>query len=354
MNDWFAEKLLSWYKSNKRDLPWRNEKDPYKIWISEIILQQTQVKQGLSYYHRFLVRYPSVQKLAIATENDVMKMWEGLGYYSRARNLHATAKIITHEHNGKFPESYQKIIELKGIGVYTASAIASFAYNLPHAVVDGNVYRVLSRVFGIETPIDSTAGKKAFQELANSLLPAKNASQYNQAIMEFGSQYCKTKSPNCGSCIFSGHCLAYSKSWVNRLPLKEKKTRIKSRYLNYLVFINSKKEVSIRKRTEKDIWQGLYEFPKIESEKPMLQDMVIKETEKSFQLKALKKALVFSSDEYKHLLTHITIYATFHVLQLSSGQKTSFKKVPLNQLRKFAFPQLIVKFMKDCRLAEIV
>ena len=245
MEIWFSSGLLIWYKKNKRELPWRNETDAYKIWLSEIILQQTQVIQGTSYYLKFTKNYPKISQLANATEDEVLKMWQGLGYYSRARNLHATAKFIQKEHKGVFPANFNDIKALKGIGDYTAAAISSFAFNLPHAVVDGNVYRVLSRLFGIETPIDSGQGKKEFQLLATDLMDKKDPGQYNQAIMEFGSQYCKPNKPNCEACIFSSKCFAFKAEKVNEFPVKVKKIKIKNRYLNYVVLADKKQNVII-------------------------------------------------------------------------------------------------------------
>ena len=354
LNSWFAEKLIAWYKLNKRDLPWREEKDPYKIWLSEIILQQTQVKQGLGYYQRFIKRFPNVKQLAEASENEVLKMWEGLGYYSRARNLHASAKTITTRFKGKFPEQHQQILELKGIGDYTAAAIASFAFDLPHAVVDGNVYRVLSRVFGIKTPIDSGAGKKMFQELASALLPKKQEAIYNQAIMEFGAQYCKPGTPDCENCIFSQRCLAFATSNVVSLPVKAKKTKVRPRFFNYLVFIDAKKNLPILKRNEKDIWQGLYQFPLLESKSRLTKAELIKTAEKQFKTKGLKKALLLSSGEYKHLLSHQTIYAVFYVFYPIRPHLPTAKSSSVKNLRNHAFPKLLLNFMKDCELTEIV
>ena len=220
--DFFAKRLIKWYNFNKRELPWRSTSDPYKIWLSEIILQQTQVNQGLSYYLKFVEEFQTVKDLAKAPADKVMKLWQGLGYYSRARNLHEAAKNIVNEHKGEFPKAYEDIRALKGVGDYTAAAIASIAYNLPYAVVDGNVYRVLSRIFGIETPIDSTSGKKEFNELANELLTKKNPADYNQAIMEFGALYCRPKNPDCTNCIFNDKCEAYRLNKINLLPVKSK------------------------------------------------------------------------------------------------------------------------------------
>ncbi len=225
----FSKKIIAWYQQNKRELPWRNTKDPYLIWLSEIILQQTRVEQGMAYYLKFAKEFPSVKELAKAENEKVMKLWQGLGYYSRARNLHTTAKTITDNYKGKFPEQHEDILLLKGVGEYTAAAIVSFAFNKPHAVVDGNVYRLLSRVFGIETPIDTTLGKKEFNALANELLDKKNPALHNQAIMEFGAIQCKPVSPDCSVCPLNTMCFAYSKKSVSKLPVKAKKTKVRNR-----------------------------------------------------------------------------------------------------------------------------
>ncbi|MCU0359346.1 MAG: A/G-specific adenine glycosylase [Bacteroidia bacterium] len=354
MNTWFSEKLLVWYQLNKRDLPWREEKDPYKIWLSEIILQQTQVIQGLAYYQKFITHFPKVQALAEASENQVMKLWEGLGYYTRARNLHATAKIIASQYKGKFPKHYNQIRALKGVGDYTAAAIASFAFNLPHAVVDGNVYRVLSRVFNLKVPIDTAAGKKQFQELATALLPNKKAATYNQAIMEFGARYCKPRQPDCQNCIFSHTCMAFEKSLVESLPVKEKKTKVVPRYFNYVVLIDTNNRVSLQKRTSNDIWKGLYEFPLIESSEPISLKKALALAEKKFGLSALRSKLIYQSGNYKHLLSHQTIHACFYVFKPVKFKNATTENIALKDLSAYPFSQLLVKFLKDCELREIV
>jgi A/G-specific adenine glycosylase len=354
MNSWFSEKLLVWYGLNKRDLPWREEKDPYRIWLSEIILQQTQVIQGLAYYQKFITHFPQVKALAEASENQVMKLWEGLGYYTRARNLHATAKIITNQYKGKFPKRYDQIKALKGVGDYTAAAIASFAFDLPHAVVDGNVYRVLSRVFNLNVPIDTAAGKKQFQELATALLPKKKAAVYNQAIMEFGARYCKPRKPDCENCIFSHICLAFEKSKVEDLPVKEKKTKVAHRHFNYLVLLDAGNKICLQKRTSKDIWKSLYEFLLIESKKPIKLKKAIALAEKKFGLSALQSKLIHQSQNYKHLLSHQTIHACFYVFKPVKYKSAATENIALENLNSFPFPQLLVKFLKDCELREIV
>lgn len=362
MEKWFSEGLIAWYRLNKRDLPWRNEQDAYKIWLSEVILQQTQVAQGLNYYLKFTQTYPTVKNLAKASEDQVLKLWQGLGYYSRARNMHASAKMIVEQHKGVFPNSYEDIRKLKGIGDYTASAIASFAFNLPHAVVDGNVYRVLSRVFGIKTPIDSNAAKAEFQQLANELLNTKNPATHNQAIMEFGSQFCKPVKPDCENCIFCNRCFAFKHSQVQLLPVKAKKTKIRNRYFNYLVLIDPKQQVVLSRRNKGDIWQGLYEFQLLETMQQLEKEDLL--TSKEFKaLRLQKHKLTFVSKVYKHILSHQHLYARFYVLHLHSPLKASAPqrdaaplnvKTPLGKLNNFAFPRLIVKFLDDCELKEML
>ncbi len=256
--------LLSWYTINKRELPWRQTNNPYAIWLSEIILQQTRIDQGLSYYQNFINRFPTVNDLASAEEDEILKLWQGLGYYSRARNMHTSAKSIVENYDCRFPETYQEILKLKGVGEYTAAAIASISFNLAHAVVDGNVYRVLSRIFGIPTPIDSSSGKKEFYELANKLIDKTNPGEYNQAIMEFGALHCTPKNPDCENCIFKNRCVAVKSKLVGLLPVKSGKTKIRHRYFNYLLF-DLGEEVFLQKRTRNDIWKNLYEFPLIET-----------------------------------------------------------------------------------------
>ncbi len=260
---WFTTQLLQWYQPTARPLPWKGIKNPYFIWLSEIILQQTRVEQGLPYYIRFTTQYPTVIALANAPEDAVLKLWQGLGYYSRARNLHASAKIIAQQYQGVFPSTYSEILALKGVGEYTAAAIASFAYGLDYAVLDGNVYRVLARCFGIETPMDSSQGKKEFKKLADSLLPQGQAALYNQSIMDFGATLCLPKNPNCSLCPLQSKCKALATQKIALLPIKTKKVKYKKRYFYYLI-INTPKGIYWRQRGGNDIWQKLYDFPLIE------------------------------------------------------------------------------------------
>jgi A/G-specific adenine glycosylase len=353
MEQWFSEGLIKWYKANKRDLPWRNESDPYRIWLSEIILQQTQVKQGLSYYLKFVKNYPTVKHLAKANEDSVMKDWQGLGYYSRARNMHAAAKSIVENYGGKFPQSFDEIKKLKGVGHYTAAAIASFAFNLPQAVVDGNVYRVLSRIFGIKEFIDTTQGKKTFQDLADELLNKKNPAAHNQAIMEFGSQYCKPVNPACTACIFKANCIAFSKKQVAELPLKSKKTKVSERYFNYLVVADKHKSILLNKRSGSDIWKGLYDFLLVETDKPTEPEKLLMLND-SREITGKKFAVVHVSKMYRHVLTHRILHARFLVIKKDAVHPKNDLNAKADALIKFAFPRLIEKFMEDCNLNELL
>jgi len=335
----FASILLEWYDINKRDLPWRSTKDPYKIWISEIILQQTQVVQGLVYYMRFLERYPDVASLACATEDQVLKMWEGLGYYSRARNLHATAKIIVKDYEGIFPSDYKEIIQLKGVGTYTAAAIASICFNLPYAVIDGNVYRFLSRFFGIDSAIDTVQGKKDFIQVADELLDKDSPADYNQGIMEMGATVCKPKLPLCDECPFNSSCLALRDGLINVLPVKAKKVKQRARYFNYL-FAEIDGKVYIERRNDKDIWKGLYQLPLVETENEVSVDT----------LSDFIGCNVTFISKKKHTLSHQIIYSQFYSLmakELHLLKEDRFVAITIDELKQFAFPQLIVDFFKE-------
>lgn len=340
-----SDKLIAWYKKNKRDLPWRNITDPYKIWLSEIILQQTQVVQGLNYYIKFTETFPTVVDLANAPEDQVMRLWQGLGYYSRARNLHSAAKTIKLNHKGKFPSAYESIKELKGVGDYTAAAVASFAFNLPYAVVDGNVYRVLSRLFNIETPINSTQGKNDFQLLANELLNHKQPGLHNSAMMEFGALWCKPQNPKCEDCPLQAQCLAFQNKTVAALPVKDKKIKIKNRYLNYFVF-NYKNNVYIQKRTEKDIWQNLYEFYLIETDVPTDAKLLLKD--KNLKTFAKKLEVLSITSTKKHVLSHQHLYATFYEINIKEPiTSKQLIKIKRENLDDFGLPQLINKYLKS-------
>lgn len=347
----FSKKIRLWYQKNKRDLPWRKNKNPYKIWLSEIILQQTRVDQGLSYYHKFLLHYPDIEALAKASEQDVLNDWQGLGYYSRARNLHFTAKFIVEDYNGIFPKTYSEILKLKGVGNYTAAAIASFAYDLPHAVVDGNVFRVLSRIFGLHEAIDTPKGKKYFEALAQELLSKKHASEHNQAIMEFGALHCLPKKPKCEICVFQADCWAFQNQAVDQLPIKIKKIKKRTRFFNYLVFKNEE-AIYFQKRENKDIWQNLYDFPLIEAEAllEIFDEKKIKEfLETNFGLLEADFALFQRSENHQHILTHQKIFACFWEINIFGVLKNQnkLKLVEISKINTLPIPKLIQNYLNN-------
>lgn len=348
---YFRQKLLHWHHTlNKRELPWKGEKDVYRIWLSEIILQQTRAEQGWKYYERFVNQYPTVQKLANAPLEEVYKLWEGLGYYNRCRNLHSTAQYIAGELKGKFPDTYESIIELKGIGPYTAAAIASFGFDLPHAVVDGNVFRVLSRFFGINMAIDSTEGKKQFQELANQCLDVSAPAAYNQAIMDFGATVCKPDLPECSNCILKTKCIAFEKRMVNQLPVKEKKNKVRNRWFRFYV-IGLNGAFAVQKRTGKDVWGNLYEFPneeyKTEKEWKLADNSSAEKWLKSHKIKQSFTVLT-TTKPIKQQLSHQLIYGKAVLIQLKGKQVVlqdcEWKTV--NELNQLPFPKLLNDFLK--------
>jgi A/G-specific adenine glycosylase len=345
----FTRRLLQWNKdSNTRAMPWKGEKDPYKIWLSEIILQQTRVEQGWSYYEKFIAAFPTILHLAKANEEKVFKMWEGLGYYSRCKNLIATARKIASEYNGIFPATYDEIEALPGIGPYTASAISSFAFNLPHAVVDGNVQRILARYFGITTPIDTTAGKKQFQSLAQSLLPNNEPGTYNQAIMDFGATICKPQNPLCSTCVQQKGCEAFKQNRVGQLPIKQKTLIRKERWLYYFI-IEHKNKWYIKQRTGKDIWENLFEFVLYESpaaveeitlKMPFLKKLV--NGQKDVQIESISKM-------YRQQLTHQTIHGRFVKIKIPEPLPglSNFLLINKKELSKYAFPRFITTFLGE-------
>lgn len=344
MSDYlFSASLRSWYLINKRDLPWRNTTDPYRIWISEIILQQTRVNQGLSYYLRFMERFPVVADLAKAPLDEVLKYWQGLGYYSRARNLHKAACQIMEEHGGVFPDTYPQILALSGVGVYTAAAIASFAYRLPYAVVDGNVYRVLSRYFGLDLPIDTTPGKQAFAALASEVLDPAHPDEHNQAIMEFGALQCVPVNPDCAHCVLNASCAALHAGDVARLPVKAGKTRMRDRWFHYFLIVRDG-ETWLHQRTEKDIWQNLYEFPLIETDTGL--DLTELSTLADFRtLFPGTPRPVFTTllPEVRHQLSHQRIHATFYQVEWKSESDPTgdFIRIPTEKLHQYPVSRLI-------------
>lgn len=334
---------MHWYADNKRQLPWRETTDPYRIWISEVILQQTRVMQGLGYFNRFMNRFPDVRTLAEASEDEVMRYWQGLGYYSRARNLHAAAKEIRDRFGGVFPQKYEDVLSLKGIGEYTASAICSFAWRLPYAVVDGNVYRVLGRIFGINTPIDSAAGKKEFAELAQLLLDKERPDLYNQAIMDFGAVQCTPKVPGCLYCPLQECCVAFASGRADDFPVKTGKTVVKPRYFNYF-HIHCKGINLLARRNAKDIWQNLYEYPLIETDEAVDFGDLERTGDYSRWMDGVDEIHVLRMMKMpKHLLSHRIIYASFYELEISNfseGMK-DYLQVRDGELEKYAVSRLI-------------
>ena len=340
----FSKILIQWYLQSKRDLPWRRTVDPYYIWLSEIILQQTRVEQGISYYFKFMERFPTVNDLASASEEQVLKLWQGLGYYSRARNLHFTAKYIVNECQGVFPVTYADIIKLKGVGDYTASAIASICFNEVTAVVDGNVYRVLARYFGINTPINSSKGTKEFKQLAQELISKKNPSDHNQAIMEFGARLCKPQSPNCSICPLNSSCVALGKNLIKVLPVKENRIKIKNRYFNYIVIQTTNNKTKLVKR-KKGIWINLYEFPLIEAmgdidEKQLIEHEIFNELFK----KRPATIKLFNKKAIVHKLSHQHIYTKFWIVTTSSTNEFS---ISWDTINNFPVSTLIDKFISQ-------
>lgn len=340
----FTRKLMKWHENeNDRQLPWKDEKDPYKIWLSEIILQQTRAEQGLPYYNSFTEAYPSVADLAAANDEEVFRLWQGLGYYNRCKNLLATARIVSQEGNNKFPNTYEGLLALKGIGPYTAAAIASFAYDLPHAVVDGNVYRVLGRYFGVDKPYDSTDGKRVFHALAQDLLCQEKPGAYNQAIMDLGATVCTPASPKCGLCPLRSHCFAFNNNMISELPVKGKKVAVKKRYFHYLMLTNENR-LWIRKRTEKDIWQNLYEPLLIEEREALDLEQLERDHVQAFNPK--------ESGSYEgsmtQRLTHQIIESRFYTWELERAEtmENAGEWVVFSDLKKYAFPKTLVSFLE--------
>lgn len=320
----FSEKLRDWYKENKRDLPWRHTSNPFKIWLSEIMLQQTRVEQGMSYYLKFTERFNDVKDLAEASEDEVLSMWQGLGYYSRGRNLRKAAIQVMEEFEGQFPTNSTDLKKLKGVGDYSAAAIASFSSNEKIAVVDGNVYRVLSRIFGISTPIDSTQGKKEFNSLANELISENHPGEHNQAIMEFGALHCTPKKPGCNNCIFNERCEAFNNQTVFNLPVKSKKIKRKNRFFNFYLSIK-KNKILLEKRDESGIWANMYQLPLEETKSAKQEYGIIYET--------------------KHVLTHQDLFCTF--FKDDNPDETNREWVKLSELHSYALPVVIDKFLKQ-------
>lgn len=345
------EKLHTWYLQNKRDLPWRNTSNPYIIWLSEIILQQTRVEQGLPYFLNFVKSYDSITQFANANINDILKLWQGLGYYSRARNMHNTAQIIRDNYYGEFPTNYNELIKLKGIGPYTAAAIASFAFNEPRAVVDGNVYRVIARFAGIYTDINSTEGKKEFAIAAQQLLDTENPATHNQAMMELGAMVCKPHNPDCLNCPIQDNCFAFANKEQANLPVKIKKLKTKERFFNYLVFEFGNKTY-LKQRGPKDIWQGLFEFPMLEM--PLLKNPteVFEELVKNNFIDNKHQIEIQFLENYKHILTHQKIFASFWKItfQTKPHLPNNYIEIKIDEIKKYAVPKLLEKLISNDKL----
>lgn len=350
----FERKLINWYKDYKRDLPWRNTKDPYKIWLSEVILQQTRVNQGLDYYNKFITSYPDVQSLAQAPMDNIMKLWQGLGYYSRARNLHCAANEIMTIYNGIFPNNYNNLIKLKGIGKYTAAAISSIAFKEPKVVVDGNVYRVISRFKGIFTPINLPKAHDEFATEAQMLMKKADPGLFNQALMELGSLICTPQRPDCRSCPISSACYALYNNKINELPVRKSLNKPRNRYFNYLVITYNDK-VIIKKRTQRDIWHSLYDFPLIESGSELTLDRLIEDSNSKMQTKLKHIHFIDSSGPHLHKLTHQTINASFYRFSINKNvdfisllnSNSEFEPIETNKIMQLAVPRLIDKYIKN-------
>ena len=341
----FSKTLIQWYLQNKRDLPWRNNTNPYIIWLSEIMLQQTRVAQGLPFFLRFTVAFPTVFDLANASEEQVLKLWQGLGYYSRARNLHKTAKQIAFELNGEFPKNYNDLLQLKGVGEYTAAAIASFAYNENVPVVDGNVFRVLSRYFDIETDIASAGAKKEFSQLAYELLPKGKANEFNQAIMEFGALLCVPKNPDCQNCVFNDSCLALQKKKVAQLPVKSKKLKVRHRFFNYLVFYDKDNKTLIHKRTQKGIWHNLYQFPLLETEIIETEENILALIKnQNFMNNSIQNIQLFNPQTIVHKLSHQHLNIKFWKIKVNGKIENG---IDWESVKKMPFPIVIFNFISN-------
>ncbi|TVZ56594.1 A/G-specific DNA-adenine glycosylase [Lutibacter sp. Hel_I_33_5] len=340
----FSNTLIYWYLQNDRDLPWRKTKNPYHVWLSEIILQQTRVAQGLPYFLKFMEAFSTVFDLAKAEENTVLKLWQGLGYYSRARNLHFTAKFVANELNGTFPDNYKDLLKLKGIGDYTASAISSICFNEAAAVVDGNVYRVLARYFGIKTAINSSKGVKEFKALAQTLIDPKQPGTFNQAIMDFGALHCKPQNPLCETCPFADSCVAFDKKLIKDLPVKEKKLKVKKRFFNYLVVITDDNKTILSERKGKGIWQGLYQFPLLETKNNIDEKELVNHPEFIDLFKEETTISLFNQKEIIHKLSHQHLNTRFWIVKIKKHQEA---KIEWKQVKEFPVPVLIANFLKE-------
>jgi len=340
----FTKTLLLWYDENKRTFLWRETKDPYKIWLSEVILQQTQTQQGLPYYVRFLETFPTIKDLALSSEDTVLKLWQGLGYYSRARNLHSTAQYIHKECGGVFPNTFKSLLKLKGVGDYTASAISSICFNLPEAVVDGNVYRFLSRYFGIYTPINIGQAHQEFKAKAMNLMDITQPGKFNQALMEFGSIHCKPRTPHCKSCPFSSDCIAYNQNKIHLLPQKRTKLKVIDRYFNYLVILDQNGQIQLEKRVGKGIWQNLFQFPLLETNKRVdsRKKLIEKFSTKMIAQLNTKKLKLWNREPIAHKLSHQKLFVFFWTIPSKRILKKGYS---LKELKNQAVPVVIQNFL---------
>ncbi len=336
----FSKTVLTWYSDNKRELPWRGTRDPYKIWLSEVILQQTRVAQGMPYYLKFIERFPTVSDLAGATETEILKLWQGLGYYSRARNMHAAARTVEREYNGSFPTSYKELLKLKGVGDYTASAIASICSGEPTPVVDGNVYRVLARYFGVVIPTNSSAGIKYFKQLATEVMDPSSIGDYNQAIMEFGALQCKPQNQGCETCPLNEGCKARQEGRVAELPVKLRQKKVKTRFFNYLVYLDRDKKTRLQKRTGKGIWRHMYEFPLVETDRLLEPD----EMYSSLDNKDLGgEVTLWREEPVVHKLSHQHLVTRFWIIEV---KEEIAQGIPLEKIDEYPVPVLVSEFLR--------
>ncbi|NER10236.1 A/G-specific DNA-adenine glycosylase [Muriicola jejuensis] len=336
----FSKTVLTWYSDNKRELPWRGSRDPYKIWLSEVILQQTRVAQGMPYYLKFIERFPTVSDLARATETEILKLWQGLGYYSRARNMHAAARTVEREYDGSFPTSYKALVKLKGVGDYTASAIASICSEEPTPVVDGNVYRVLARYFGVEIPTNTSAGIKYFKQLAREVMDPSSIGDYNQAIMEFGALQCKPQNPGCETCPLNESCKARQDGRVAELPVKLRQKKVKTRFFNYLVYLDSHKKTRLQKRTGKGIWRHMYEFPLLETDRLLEPDEIYSTLNNEDQG---GEVTLWKEEPVVHKLSHQHLITRFWIIEL---EEEITHGIPLEKIDDYPVPVLVSEFLR--------
>ena len=343
----FKKTIIKWYNQNRRELPWRETHNPYFIWISEVILQQTRVAQGLEYYNRFITIFPTIKDLANADIDKVMKVWQGLGYYTRARNLHSSAKQIQSDFNGKMPSTYTELLKIKGLGPYSAGAIASFAYGEAVPAIDGNVYRVLSRIFGVFTSSETSTGKKEFYNLTLELMDKEKPDTFNQALLDFGALQCIPRNPNCETCPFQDICYAYRNNLTNHLPVKGKKLKTRDRYLNYII-IKHQDYTFIQRREAGDIWTSLYEFPLIETDSQVDLKSLIKNPKWGEFFSKEKTIILFESQPIKHILSHQMLYTKFYIIEVSKPTyyiTSNYLRVRIENIQEYSTPRVIDNFL---------